>query len=367
MIKSIEVKNFRSWKHIKIELDAGVNVFVGDNDQGKTNLQRALNWIINNKPSGDSYRSYWALEKNKKTIVRIQLDNEYIIERGRNNSDNWYAYEINGNREELRAFGSSVPETISNILNIKDINIQSQLGSPFLLGSSPSEVSRYLNGIADLSVIDSAYKNINSYRKKAVRGYEDSKIELGKLEAELKKFSDIKDAEMELEKLENLETALTTLNSNRNRLSNIVLSIDKNNRSMARFPHLLGQSIIDINLLIDNTKKLDLKIMELNKKTNNLYYIINSIEKQEEKLKSFPKNIGGAIKEADDLLTKKDEFDKLTDNRNRLFEIIEKHKGLSKKISFLKEAAKQIQKDIDKIYPSICPFCSAPIKKRREK
>ena len=42
MIKSVELQNFRNHTRTKIELGAGVNVLVGDNAQGKTNLLEAI-------------------------------------------------------------------------------------------------------------------------------------------------------------------------------------------------------------------------------------------------------------------------------------------------------------------------------------
>ena len=69
MISKIKIKNFRSHKNTEIELSSGVNIICGDNDLGKSTILRALNWVNNNKPSGDSYITHG---KNKSTVsIRV--------------------------------------------------------------------------------------------------------------------------------------------------------------------------------------------------------------------------------------------------------------------------------------------------------
>ncbi len=42
MIKSIEIENYKNFKHFKIENFKLINFFTGQNDTGKTNLLEAL-------------------------------------------------------------------------------------------------------------------------------------------------------------------------------------------------------------------------------------------------------------------------------------------------------------------------------------
>ena len=41
-IKKIKVKNFRNYKEEEISLNEGINLFYGDNAQGKTNIIEAI-------------------------------------------------------------------------------------------------------------------------------------------------------------------------------------------------------------------------------------------------------------------------------------------------------------------------------------
>ena len=40
-IESIELKNYRNYESLSLELDQGTNIFYGDNAQGKTNILEA--------------------------------------------------------------------------------------------------------------------------------------------------------------------------------------------------------------------------------------------------------------------------------------------------------------------------------------
>ena len=41
-IKEIDLQNFRNYSMQKVKLDKGINIFYGDNAQGKTNLLEAI-------------------------------------------------------------------------------------------------------------------------------------------------------------------------------------------------------------------------------------------------------------------------------------------------------------------------------------
>ena len=49
----LELKNFRNYASLSMELDSGVNLIVGDNAQGKTNLLEAVVYLS----QGSSYRT----------------------------------------------------------------------------------------------------------------------------------------------------------------------------------------------------------------------------------------------------------------------------------------------------------------------
>ncbi len=52
-LTDIELRNFRNYEHVKLTFDPGVNLIVGDNAQGKTNLLEAISYL----GSGKSFRA----------------------------------------------------------------------------------------------------------------------------------------------------------------------------------------------------------------------------------------------------------------------------------------------------------------------
>ena len=52
-LRNIELRNFRNYEHVALDFDPGVNLIVGDNAQGKTNLLEAISYL----GSGKSFRA----------------------------------------------------------------------------------------------------------------------------------------------------------------------------------------------------------------------------------------------------------------------------------------------------------------------
>lgn len=147
MIEKLTLSNFQAHSKLEIQFDARITSIVGPTDTGKSSIIRALWWLIKNTPNGSEFIRHGA----KFTCVELEVDGQ-LINRTRGSGENSY----NLNSDEFKAFGVSVPPEIEKLLRIEDINKQSQHDSPFWFGlSSAGEVSRRLNAIVDLGIIDS--------------------------------------------------------------------------------------------------------------------------------------------------------------------------------------------------------------------
>lgn len=181
MIRSIELINFQSHEHTTIDFCDGVNAIVGLSDSGKTAILRAINWVVNNKPTGDAFQSSWGGD----TTVTLTLDDGAMIVRGRTKSDNYYKM----GDQEFRAFGAGkVPVEIETVLNLNHINIQAQMDGPFLLGSSPGEVAQILNKVVNLDVIDKAISSIRKDKLKADGDLRNEESRLDDLTEQLREY-----------------------------------------------------------------------------------------------------------------------------------------------------------------------------------
>ena len=90
-LTEIELRDFRNYAHVKLEFDPGVNLIVGDNAQGKTNLLEAVSYL----GSGKSFRAM-------KTSEMIRFGEDFadisgnIFSQERNQTLRWVLF--NGSR-----------------------------------------------------------------------------------------------------------------------------------------------------------------------------------------------------------------------------------------------------------------------------
>lgn len=156
MITKIKIRNFQ--KHKKKDIELGkLTTFVGPSDSGKSAIIRALYWAAFNKPSGLAFQR----NGSKYTKVYVKLDNASITRtRGKANT---YAL----GQETYKSFGSSPPKPVEKALNVTRENFQLQHDGPFWFNLSPGELSRQLNMIVDLGVIDQSLKNAASLTRQS--------------------------------------------------------------------------------------------------------------------------------------------------------------------------------------------------------
>lgn len=76
-ISQIEIKNFRNFKECEIEFNEGVNVIIGHNNAGKTNLLKALSLVIDYKASKrletDDFNKSISIDDLKKAPPKITI------------------------------------------------------------------------------------------------------------------------------------------------------------------------------------------------------------------------------------------------------------------------------------------------------
>jgi len=226
MIRSIHITNFQSHPFTELEFHEGVNVIIGSSDSGKTAILRALNWVVRNRPSGESFRSHWGGDTN--VVVKTKDGN--IGRLRRKNLNSYMTLEMKGGEDflalEFSAVGKGVPEEISSILNMNDVNIQSQMDSPFLLSESPAEVARVLNHVASLEDIDRAHQGIGSLTRKNNAELVHKKSNLGNLEEDLEEFSFLDEMEVRVENLEKRERGINSLDQDRYQLEGMIQDLE---------------------------------------------------------------------------------------------------------------------------------------------
>lgn len=158
MLKSLKLYNFQTHRKRLIRFDPAITTIRGPTDVGKSAVLRALRWLALNDTAGDEFVSWGADE----AVAIIEMMNSYrggsfdakiVRRKGREN-----VYKLNG--QIFKAFGAGkVPDVVAEVLALSEINFQRQHDKPFWLDDPAGEVSRQLNKVIDLSVIDTAMSN----------------------------------------------------------------------------------------------------------------------------------------------------------------------------------------------------------------
>lgn len=54
-VKSIDIENFQSHENTHIDFDMGLNIIIGESNNGKSSILRAMDWVVDNQPLGTDF------------------------------------------------------------------------------------------------------------------------------------------------------------------------------------------------------------------------------------------------------------------------------------------------------------------------
>jgi len=362
MIKSVELQNFRSHKLTKIKFDKGINSIVGSSGRGKTHILRALYWVKDNKPDGLSYISHFNRDKKglpiEPTKVIIELDNKVFVIRERSKEFNGYRIKNGNDVQSFEAMNGKVPEQVSSLLNMDDVNVQKQLDAPFLLSTSAGEVARFLNGIIRLDLIDEVLSRADIKHRKLVSDKKDQEKEYEEINKKVADLGFIEDAKLLLEKIEIISKEKDELENKKEILIDIQAELQEIYDITTEAKEIIkAESIVEqIETILENKKSKE-------KKYKSLLNIKNELSKLEKDL-----DIGYDIKEVKELIEKIESvYTIIKENKQRRKDL----KGIQEQINtlddFIRKNTKYIlaqEKEIEKILPDECPWCHRPLDKK---
>jgi DNA repair ATPase RecN len=148
MIKKARVRRFQAIDDLTVKFSPRVTVIVGATDAGKSTLLRALLFAFFSK-----WKPAYHRHGTSTTAVDVWVDGHRV---SRRKGKGVNSYTIDG--KKLSAVGKGgVPEQVARLLNLTPANVQRQLDKVFWLLDSPGQVSKYLNKIVNLELIDEAW------------------------------------------------------------------------------------------------------------------------------------------------------------------------------------------------------------------
>lgn len=277
-IKSVKISNFQSHEKTYLKLHKRLNVVCGKTDSGKSGLRRAIEWVVNNRPSGESFKSKWGGDTKVELLVKDKGVKSFVSrKKGKEN-----LYILNDNK--YKAFGQDVPEDIRNVLRMSDINIQNQISLPFMLTMSAGETARYLNEIVNLEDIDKSLSNIQSMLRKETSQLEGRRLAKKELISDLSTYGWIENVDKKLLCLEKEEKEISSLQEQNSRIQGIVQQTQIEQAQLTRL------SRVDIKLLQKDFKKIEALSEEIelgNRQIEKIENIVSDIEFQQEQIRCF--------------------------------------------------------------------------------
>lgn len=145
MIEKLRIRNFQKHGDLLVKFDERITTIVGPSDAGKSAILRALRWVLLNQPDGDAF----IRDGQKEVSVVLRVDG-HTVKRRRGKANEYVL-----DKKSLVSFGrGNVPDLVARITNVSDENFQLQHEAPFWFDLSAGEVSKRLNAIVDLQVVD---------------------------------------------------------------------------------------------------------------------------------------------------------------------------------------------------------------------
>lgn len=349
MLTALNLYNFQSHEESHLDFHPGVNIIIGPTDNGKSSLIRGIKFVVRNRPSGDSIRSWWG----GTSSVEI-LTEEGGVVRYKGEMDKYILSIKTKPKLTFKAFGLSVPEEVSKFLNINEINLQFQLDHPFLLDATPGDVAKHFNKVARLHVIDRSTQNVNKWLKNLTSDIKYGEIEIKKVTKELEKYEGLDIIEVKLEALEHLEKKSRTMQNRIDRLSNYVERIEDIHFAIKKKSKILKIEAFVTILLEDREYSIQLErqILKLESKLDRINELKNDI-KQKQLILIHEEAINNLI-----LLHKRKQ--ELTYEKNRLSRLLDRVKAIEKAIKEAEIKYASYVKEFNRVFPDICPLCKAP-------
>ena len=256
MIERLIISNFQCHDKLDIELDPNITCITGPSDVGKSSIIRALRWGSLNKPGGQSFRKH-GISEGKDVQVSVQVDG-HTIRRVRGNQQG-NLFELDN--KSFHAFGQDVPEEIINAVNLSEANFSLQHQPAWWFFLSAGEVSKQLNSIVNLELIDFSLANLASELRKAKSFVDVSEERLQSLKKEESNLSWVARADKDLLILEKLEAEKEETFNKKTRLEFLQTEVKK----IREVQSLADQAVKEGSALVSKIEKLNTQKGKLNK------------------------------------------------------------------------------------------------------
>jgi DNA repair protein SbcC/Rad50 len=286
MFEKLLIRNFQNIRKAEITFAPDVTTLVGPTDSGKTARLRALNWLLFNEPAGTAF----IRQGQEDCEVTLTLDGGHTVMRAVG-SGGHNVYKLDG--KLYKAFGRTVPEEIAQLLNVGPVNVQEQITLPYFFCLSPGQVSKELNGVINLSVIDQTIGAAAAETRKARMQVEFSAFRLTKARDDRDALKWVEECDADLVNLEDLYTKISEQRSRINSVTSCVRSVSESRSKLEVLKDAKADAANVLGLAETITTQRD--------RVESVRSLLNDCSQTRKRCESVSKQIVGVEKELHEL------------------------------------------------------------------
>ncbi|ACV24686.1 chromosome segregation protein SMC [Methanocaldococcus fervens] len=386
-LERIELKNFKSFKKLSLDIPKGFTAIVGPNGSGKSNIVDAILFVLG-KTSAKKLRAsrfsglityhngkradfaeVYLYFSNDNNVFNINANKVGILRRIKKNGEtDYYLIWKEGDKEKRKKMSKHEIIDLFRRLGLLGDNVISQGDLLKIINISPIERRKIIDEISGVAEFDEKKKKAEEELKKARELIEMIDIRINEVENNLKKLKKEKeDAERYIKLNEELKSAKYALILKKvSYLNTFLENLQDNIKNLESLKEEFLGKVKDINAEIDNLKvRLDNIINELNEKGNEevleLHKSIKELEIEIENDKKVLENSKNELNKIEnEIKNKKNEIDetqkKIIENRDKIIEKENKIKEIEEKIKNLnyeKERLKEAIAESENIIKSL--------------
>lgn len=193
MIRQIEIANFQSLRKLSVRLGR-FTAITGPTGSGKSGLIRAVRLVAFNARGTDyitrgEKTCTVSLAGDEIELTGIEDDRwQAVIRRGGKDS---YQLAVGINQKTYTKLQGKVPDPVTEVLRLGEINFAGQWGQPYLLDSTGSEVARVLGRLTNVTLLYRAAQEANRRRLAAAQLLRTRQSDLAQLEEQAKQYASL--------------------------------------------------------------------------------------------------------------------------------------------------------------------------------
>lgn len=309
---------------------------------------RLLEWVFKNRPKGESFRNT-ELEKKDLVSGSIAFDDGGWIIRSKGGKTNQYEIESG----ILKALRTDVPQEVSKISKIKDVNIQSQHPSEqyFMLTESPGQVAKQFNKVVGLTIMDDALIKINGNVRTTKHKCDSANESIESHEKQIDALAWTKDASTMLDGLTKDELVITL---KIRESDNLFAIVEEYKEMQEKYKKLTGltQARKDLLVLYADYEKMT----EKQNISDTLFDCVSDIKNVDLKLTSTV-SLKKAVSQIPALFSQEESIDVALDSLQSIQKVVYRINTCNEQLEVLKKEHADLEEEWLSHAGEECPLC----------